>query len=81
MTFTVTFDTGTFSTSAGTIGIPAIFTGTGHAFFFLFGLDTGNGRFFPNTPLDFMTLAILLFDISILSEKGRWGAGAGITPT
>ena len=62
MTFTVTFDIGTFSTNAGTIGIPAIFTGTGHAFFFLFGLD-GNGRFFPDTTLNFMTLAILFFDI------------------
>ena len=75
MTFTVTFDIGTFSTNAGTSGIPAIFTGTGHAFLFLLSeraIATACFRFLTVRPdfnlsflfrNSFITLAILFFDI------------------
>ena len=70
MTFTVTFDTGTFSTNAGTIGILAIFTGTGHAFLFLLSEKAILISRFPTVRPDFdlsflffITLAILFLDI------------------
>ena len=70
MTLTMAFNIVTGISCAGTIWITTIFTGTIHTFFFLFGLAMSDGRFFPNTPLAFMTLAILFFDIFILPEKG-----------
>tara|TARA_R110000737_G_scaffold227639_3_gene241899 strand:- start:380 stop:622 length:243 start_codon:yes stop_codon:yes gene_type:complete len=80
MTLTVATITGTISSNTGAVRILTIFTGTGHTFFFLFGLGAGTGRFFSDTTLNFITFAILFFDI-FYPEKRWWGAGAGITPT
>ena len=89
MTLTMAFNIVTDISCAGTIGIPAIFTGTIHTFLFLLSeraIATACFRFLTVRPdfnlsfLFFMTLAILFFDIFYPTRKGRWGVGAGITP-
>ena len=72
MTLTMAFNIITDISCAGTIGIPAIFTGTIHTFLFLLSeraIATACFCFFTVRPdfnlnfLFFMTLAILFFDI------------------
>ena len=62
MTVTLTFHTFTFFFCAVTFRIITVFTGAGHAFFFLTGFGAGTGRFFSDTTLNFITFAILLLD-------------------